>query len=362
MRTRLTDLIGIEVPIVQAPMAGCNGADLVVAVAQAGGLGSLPTALFDAAGIGEEMRSIRDRTSAPINLNFFCHTEPEVDAARMERWLGSLAAYYAELGIEPPRGIESGGRSTFDAAMCEIVEELRPEVVSFQFGLPDESLVTRVKATGAVVFSTATTAAEARWLAERGCDVVVAQGCEAGGHRGTFLGADVSSQAGTMALVPQVVDAVEVPVVAAGGIGDGRSVAAAMVLGADGVQIGTGFLRCPEATTSALHRAALAAATDDTTALTNVFTGRPARHRQSNRRRDGADVAGRSRLPPRCARGRPPSGGRRARGHQRFLAAVVGSGRRSRSRHPCWRPGPRTDHRCGRTTRRGARPDLTIKA
>ena len=161
--------------------------------------------------------------------------------------------------------------------MCEIVEELRPEVVSFHFGLPEESLVTRVKATGAVVFSTATTAAEARWLAERGCDVVVAQGAEAGGHRGTFLGADASSQAGTMALVPQVVDAVEVPVVAAGGIGDGRSVAAAMVLGADGVQIGTGFLRCPEATTSALHRAALAAATDDTTALTNVFTGRPAR-------------------------------------------------------------------------------------
>jgi nitronate monooxygenase len=277
MRTRLTDLIGIEVPIVQAPMAGCNGADLVVAVAQAGGLGSLPTALFDAAGIGEEMRSIRDRTSAPINLNFFCHTEPEEDAARMERWLGSLAAYYAELGVEPPRTIERGGRSAFDAAMCEIVEELRPEVVSFQFGLPDESLVTRVKAAGAVVFSTATTAAEARWLAERGCDVVVAQGAEAGGHRGTFLGADVSSQVGTMALVPQVVDTVEVPVVAAGGIGDGRGVAAAMVLGADGVQIGTGFLRCPEAMTSALHRAALTAAADDATALTNVFTGRPAR-------------------------------------------------------------------------------------
>jgi nitronate monooxygenase len=165
----------------------------------------------------------------------------------------------------------------FDAALCDVVLEFKPKVASFHFGLPDAALVKRLKAEKIVVVSSATTVEEARWLEAHGCDAVIAQGSEAGGHRGMFLTDDVASQAGTMALVPQVVDAVKVPVIAAGGIGDGRGVAAALALGAAGAQIGTAFLLTPEAKTVALHRAALKAARDDSTTLTNLFTGRPAR-------------------------------------------------------------------------------------
>jgi nitronate monooxygenase len=176
-----------------------------------------------------------------------------------------------------PQGPPSAGRSTFGEAQCEIAEALRPEVVSFHFGLPAATLVDRVRATGARIMSSATTVDEARWLEAHGCDVVIAQGVEAGGHRGMFLSADVSSQIGTMALLPQVVDAVNVPVIAAGGIADARGVAAALLLGADAVQIGTAYLRCPESTITDLHRDELQREGD--TVLTNVFTGRPARAR-----------------------------------------------------------------------------------
>jgi nitronate monooxygenase len=275
MRTRLTDLLDIEVPIVQAPMAGSGGAELAAAVAAAGGLGSLPTALLTPGGVREVMRSIRSRTSQPLNLNFFCHQPPADDPAPLAAWLDQMAAYYAELGVDRPAPDVSGGRASFDVELCELVEELAPEVVSFHFGLPQEALLERVRAIGAKVISSATTVAEARWLAERGCDAVIAQGAEAGGHRGMFLTDEVSTQVGTMSLVPQVVDAVDVPVIAAGGIGDGRGIAAALALGADGVQLGTAFLRCPEATISPLYRDALAAGGE--TVLTNVITGRPAR-------------------------------------------------------------------------------------
>ena len=187
-----------------------------------------------------------------------------------------LAPYYAELGLgdAPPYDVAI---VPFDDARCQVVEELRPEVVSFHFGLPADDLVDRVRASGARVIASATTVPEAQWLADHGCDAVIAQGAEAGGHRGMFLSADVESQVGTMALVPQVVDAVDVPVIAAGGIADGRGIAAAFMLGASGVQIGTGYLLCPEATISGLHRAALRSPAALETALTNVFTGRPAR-------------------------------------------------------------------------------------
>jgi nitronate monooxygenase len=274
---RLLDLFRIEVPIIQAPMAGANGAALAIAVSEAGGLGSLPCAMLDAAKARAEIGVIRQRTAKPINVNFFCHEPPAPDPQRDAAWRARLQAFYLAEGLDADASVPAVNRAPFDEAMCEIVEDLRPEVVSFHFGLPKPALVDRVKAAGSRVVSSATTAGEARWLEERGCDAVIAQGCEAGGHRGMFLTRDVATQAGTFALLPQVVDAVRVPVIAAGGIADGRGVAAAFALGAAGVQAGTAYLFTPEATISALHRAALRDARDDGTALTNLFTGRPAR-------------------------------------------------------------------------------------
>ena len=222
------------------------------------------------------MAAIRAGTDRPFNLNFFCHADVRPSAADGERWLDRLDRYYDELGTDRPTALISG-RAPYDEELCALVEELRPPVVSFHFGLPAAPLVERTRASGARVLSSATTVAEARWLAEHGCDVVIAQGVEAGGHRGMFLAESAAGQVGTLALVPQVVDAIDVPVIAAGGIADERGVAAALALGAEAVQVGTAFLRTPEATTSDLHRAALAEVTDDATVLTNVVTGRPAR-------------------------------------------------------------------------------------
>ena len=265
-----------ELAIVQAPMAGAQDHELAIAVASAGGLGSIPCAMLDAAGIRSQVASFRLRaTGKPLNLNFFCHQVAPPDPARDAAWRAKLAPYYAELGIEA--GGPAATRGAFDDATCAVVEDIKPEVVSFHFGLPAPELVARVKATGARVMSSATTTAEARWLADRGCDAIIAQGAEAGGHRGMFLDDDVAGQVGTFALVPQIVDAVRVPVIATGGIADARGILAARVLGAAGVQFGTAYLRCPEARISAMHRAALAAAADDSTRLTNVITGRPAR-------------------------------------------------------------------------------------
>lgn len=274
MTSRLTELLGVELPLVEAPMAGSVGAPLAIAVAQAGGLGSLPCAVLAADAIRADVAAFRAATDTPVNLNFFCHAVPPEDPDRMAAWMSTLAPFSQELGADPG-GPAGAGRPPFDATRCELVEELRPEIVSFHFGLPDTPLVDRVRATGATIMSSATTVAEARWLADRGCDVIIAQGAEAGGHRGMFLSSSIATQIGTIALVPLVVDAVSVPVVAAGGISDARGIAAAFALGADGVQIGTAFLLCPEAATTPLHRRALQAGGD--TALTNVFTGRPAR-------------------------------------------------------------------------------------
>jgi nitronate monooxygenase len=225
----------------------------------------------------DAIHAIREKTTAPLNLNFFCHTPPTPDAGRSLAWRARLAPYYVELGLDAEAPLPSASRRPFDADYCALVEAMRPEVVSFHFGLPDASLLARVKATGAKIFASATTVAEARWLEERGCDVIIAMGFEAGGHRGNFLSDDMSTQVGTFALVPQVVDAVNVPVIAAGGIADARGIVAAMALGAAGVQIGTAYLFCPEAKVGEIHRKALREAYDDSTAVTNVFTGRPAR-------------------------------------------------------------------------------------
>jgi nitronate monooxygenase len=273
---RLIELFKIEVPIVQAPMAGAMDWELAAAAAQAGALGSLPCAMLGPDQIREQMANIRARTNNPINLNFFCHAVPILDNAREAKWRERLGSYYQELGIDPAAPVPSSNRTAFDSTMCDVVEETKPEVVSFHFGLPEPSLLRRVKARFRVM-SSATTAAEARWLEAHGVDAVIAQGYEAGGHRGIFLDDDIATQVGTFALIPQIVDAVKVPVIAAGGIGDARGIAAAFALGAAGVQVGTAYLRCPEAKISPPHRAALESARDDGTAVTNLMTGRPAR-------------------------------------------------------------------------------------
>lgn len=274
---RLLDLFKIDVPIVQAPMAGVQDVDVMIGAAQGGGLGSLPCAMIPVEKAREQVNIFRQRIGSPVNLNFFCHSAVEADAAREAGWRKRLADYYRELGLDPDTTIVAANRAPFDAAMCELVEELKPEVVSFHFGLPEASLLKRVKAAGCLVMGSATIAKEAVWLEQHGADVIIAQGAEAGGHRGMFLTENIASQPGVMALVPQVVDAVRVPVIAAGGIADGRGIAAAFALGASGVQIGTAYLRTPESKVSAGGRAALASADDNATVITNVMTGRPAR-------------------------------------------------------------------------------------
>jgi nitronate monooxygenase len=274
---RLLDLLAIEVPIVQAPMAGAMDWELATAVADAGGLGSLPCGMLSPPQIREHMDKVRGRTARPVALNFFCHARPELSNAREAAWRNRLAPYYRELGVDPAAPVPSSNRAPFNAELCDLALELRPEVVSFHYGLPEAAFMRRLKDAGCKILCSATTVAEARKVEGDGADAVIAQGFEAGGHRGMFLTDDLGSQTGTFALVPQIVDAVGVPVIAAGGITDARAIAAAFALGAAGVQIGTAYLFTPEARISAPYRAALANAGERATAITNVFSGRPAR-------------------------------------------------------------------------------------
>lgn len=274
---RLLDLFKIEVPIVQAPMAGVQDVDVMIGAAQGGALASLPSAMISVEKAREQISIFRQRVSAPVNMNFFCHKAVDADPAQEAKWRARLTPYFKELGLDPNAHIEAANRAPFDAKMCELIEELKPAVVSFHFGLPDKALLKRVKNAGCIVISSATVVKEAVWLEANGADAIIAQGAEAGGHRGMFLTESVASQIGTMALVPQIVDAVRVPVIAAGGIADGRGIAAAFALGASGVQIGTAYLHTPESRVSDGGRRALADASDDATFITNVMTGRPAR-------------------------------------------------------------------------------------
>jgi nitronate monooxygenase len=273
----LREVLGVELAVIQAPMAGVQDSALAIAVCRAGGLGSLPCAMIDAATIRREVAAIRAATDRPFNLNFFCHRPSVVDAEREAAWRRALEPYYRELGLDPATVQAGPGRTPFDAVLAALVEELRPPVVSFHFGLPDQDLLARVQATGACVLSSATTVDEALWLEARGVDAVIAQGLEAGGHRGHFLSHDVGFQSGTFALLPQIARAVRLPVIATGGIADAAGAAAAMRLGAAMVQVGTAYLCCPEATTSRIHRNALASDAVRHTALTRLITGRPAR-------------------------------------------------------------------------------------
>ena len=269
--------LGSELPIIQAPMAGVQGAALALAVCKAGGLGSLPCAMLSSDAMRKELAALRAGTDGPYNVNFFVHTPPTADERREAAWRAALTPYYRGYGIDPHAIPAGPGRAPFTAEAADVLEEFRPAVVSFHFGLPSSELLQRVRRWGSKIIASATTVDEALWLEARGVDAVIAQGVEAGGHRGIFLNDDLSTQPGTFALLPQVVRAVKVPVIAAGGIADAKGVAAAMALGASAVQVGTAYLLCPEATTSAVHRAALKSDAARYTALTNIFTGRPAR-------------------------------------------------------------------------------------
>ena len=274
---KLNEWLGIELPVIQAPMAGAQASAMAIAVSNAGGLGSLPCAMLTADGLRKELELIKVQTGKPFNVNFFCHAAPVADAGREAAWRAALAPYYRQYGIDP-NGIPAGpGRAPFSGEFADVLEDYRPAVVSFHFGLPPADLLARVKSWRSKILSSATTVAEAIWLEAHGVDAVIAQGLEAGGHRGIFLSDDLSTQVGTFSLLPQVVRAVKVPVIAAGGIADAQGVAAAMALGAAGVQIGTAYLLCPEATVTAVHRQALKSEGARHTALTNLFTGRPAR-------------------------------------------------------------------------------------
>ena len=275
--TVIQSLFSIELPIIQAPMAGVQTSPMAIAVSNEGGLGSLPAATLSLDALRTELEAMRTHTTKPWNVNFFCHAPPVPDAARETAWRAALAPWFAEFGIDADAIPSSPGRAPFSAEVADVVEPFAPRVVSFHFGLPSPELLARVRGWGAKVIASATTVNEARWLEARGVDAVIAQGIEAGGHRGIFLSDDLTSQVGTFALLPQIVAAVKVPVIAAGGIASAAGVAAARALGAAGAQVGTAYLLCPEATTSALHRAALKSPAAEHTALTNLFTGRPAR-------------------------------------------------------------------------------------
>jgi nitronate monooxygenase len=274
---QLEKLLGIDLPIVQAPMAGVQGSAMAVAVSEAGGLGSLPCAMLSADAIKSELAWIQSQTARPYNLNFFCHIQPKPDAAIEAAWRTCLEPYYSELGVDSNTNTGGTSRLPFDRATAELIGHFRPRIVSFHFGLPEAALMTYVRSWGAKILSSATTVEEAKWLAANGVDAVIAQGLEAGGHRGSFLSHDLASELGTFALVPQIARAVNVPVIAAGGIADALGVSAVITLGAIAAQVGTAYLLCPEATTTAVHRAALASESARHTVVTNVFSGRAAR-------------------------------------------------------------------------------------
>ena len=273
----LQQLLEIELPIIQAPMAGVQGSAMAIAVSNAGGLGSLPCAMLGLDAMRSELAAIKAHTAKPFNVNFFCHTPPTPSAEREAIWRATLLPYYRAFGIDPRTIPAAPARTPFGVEAAELLAEFKPAVVSFHFGLPSAKLLARVKTWDSRILSTATTVDEALWLEAHGVDAIIAQGIEAGGHVGSFLSDDLTTQVGTLALVPQIVRKVKLPVIAAGGIADSKGVAAAMTLGAAGVQVGTAYLLCTEATTSPVHRDALKGEDAAHTALTNLFTGRPAR-------------------------------------------------------------------------------------
>lgn len=292
---KLLERLGIKLPVIQAPMAGVQNCALTVAVCNAGGLGSLPCAMLSPDALGRELAAIGSQTSRPYNVNFFCHAAPKPDPERATAWRKVLAPYYREFGIDAENIPTGPARAPFSHEAADVLSQFKPPVVSFHFGLPNPDLLGRLETWDPIILSSATTVEEARWLEAHGVEAIIAQGLEAGGHRGHFLSADLAMQMGTFALVPQIRRAVRVPVIAAGGIADAQGVAAAMTLGADAAQVGTAYLLCPESTTSPVHRAALKSDLARHTALTNLFSGGTARGIMNRAMRELGPI---SSLPP----------------------------------------------------------------
>jgi nitronate monooxygenase len=276
-RNALTERLNIRWPILQAPMGWLSTSALAAAVSNAGGLGGLGMWGFSAQDAERRIAGFRQQSGGSLNVNYPLWPQPELRAEVAEPMRQRLQAHYDAKGLGPVPEPQ-GAASDVGAEHLAMVLRAKPQLVSFHFGLPKQEVLDAIKAAGILVISSATTVTEARLLEQRGVDAIIAQGTEAGGHRGTFAGIDTSVQPGLFALLPQVVDAVQVPVIAAGGVADGRTVAAAFVLGASAVQLGTAFLRCEEANVLDAHRAALREATDTSTIVTDMITGRPARY------------------------------------------------------------------------------------
>lgn len=272
---RLCELLGIEIPIIQAPMAGVQNWELAVAVSKAGALGSIPCAMLDQQQTLSEIAHFRSHVSTPFNLNFFCHEMPAPDEQKQQKYLKRLEAYYEQYELEVPTEPDQL-RLPFNQMMADALAAVNPPVVSFHFGLPTAQLLKQVKSWGSVVISSATTVQEGRWLEDHGADIIVAQGVQAGGHRAMFLTSDISSQIPTELLVRQLVRELHAPIVAAGAIASSQDIDAMLDSGASGVQLGTTYLLCHEANTSRLHRDALKDSSS-ATSLTNIFSGRLAR-------------------------------------------------------------------------------------
>lgn len=288
--SRLTDLLGIEHPILQAPMLGTCTPELAAAVSHAGGLGAHACGALNAEEVQARASAVSQITNAPVNLNFFVvrpeGRTPDADA------LNHLARYYHDHDLGTPPAVPDPPAPAPGPDVIEVICRAAPRVVSFHFGLPAKDDLAKIKAAGCIVLSTATTVAEARALEDAGVDAIIAQGWEAGGHRGSHEPSLPGDGVGTLALVPQIVDAVSVPVIAAGGIGDGRGIAAAFALGASGVQMGTVFLKCDEAATSAAARARLTESGDAGTMVTDAVSGRSARGARTDFAADLAPYAG----------------------------------------------------------------------
>ena len=272
----LTERLGLAWPIIQAPMAGAATPALAATVSEAGGLGSLGLGTSSPEVTAAEIQRFKQMSAKPLNTNFFCHDEPGDVTGTGGEMSARLQKYFDEAGkgtVPEP----TVAYTTFLQEHADVLTKEKPAVVSFHFGLPPADLFAQVRATGAFILCSATTVAEARFLEAAGVDAIIAQGNEAGGHRGTFLGGAMDTQPGLFALLPQVCAAVRVPVIAAGGIVDANTAAAAMMLGAHAVQVGTAFLRNNDAKLSDPHRRALAAAGDESTRITRLHSGKPAR-------------------------------------------------------------------------------------
>lgn len=276
LKTRVTELLGIDYPILQAPMAGVSTPALAASVSNAGALGAIGLGAAGADGARAMMREVRAQTNKPYHANFFAHKDPVRDALKETAWIEALSPAFAELGAAPPAMLDAGYRSFLDDPdQLGAVLEARPSVVSFHFGLPRPEQVKAMRDYGAILLASATSAAEAVACEKAGMDAVIAQGFEAGGHRGVHEG-NADQEIGLFALLPQVRDAVSIPVIAAGGVADGRGIAAAFALGADGVQMGTAFVGCPETSAGKRHRTLLGGATSQTV-ITRGVSGRAAR-------------------------------------------------------------------------------------